>query len=192
MLILSVYLPTCLSGNATNGTFLYYVSFGIFKYVTFMVKIMFHLWHYLAGRQENRQNHHFEKPLLRTHCCGAQITLNGNFYNSLLCCQYQKIVTNKIAVYSPGCYEQTEKLLGKVTMVVNNAGILNEIDWKKMVDINLVRYYLEGLQTIKLGQCNVILGLWYFKTFTLDHGNRFVLLFYYTEFSDRHDVHCCW
>ena len=39
-----------------------------------------------------------------------------------------------------GSYEQVKELLGNVTVVVNNAGIAQEVNWTKSVDINLVRF----------------------------------------------------
>ena len=42
-------------------------------------------------------------------------------------------------IYS-GSYEQVKKLLGNVTVVVNNAGIAQEVNWTKCIDINLVRF----------------------------------------------------
>ena len=35
-------------------------------------------------------------------------------------------------------YEKVETILGKLDIVVNNAGILTEVNWKKMIDVNLV------------------------------------------------------
>ncbi len=34
-----------------------------------------------------------------------------------------------------------EESLGKVTLVVNNAGILDEINWRHMMDVNTVRLW---------------------------------------------------
>ncbi len=36
------------------------------------------------------------------------------------------------------CYEAVEKSLGHVDLVVNNAGISDEVNWREMVDVNLV------------------------------------------------------
>ena len=49
------------------NTFVLCIISVIFRRVPFVVKskIMFHLLHYLTGRQIGRQNYHFEKPLVK-------------------------------------------------------------------------------------------------------------------------------
>ena len=37
-----------------------------------------------------------------------------------------------------GVFEQTKKRFGDIDIVCNNAGVGDEISWRKMIDINLV------------------------------------------------------
>ena len=43
-------------------------------------------------------------------------------------------------VFVAEAFQRTTETFGTLDIVVNNAGILDEIDWEKEVDINLVRH----------------------------------------------------
>ena len=43
-------------------------------------------------------------------------------------------------MFVAGAFQRTTETFGTLDIVVNNAGILDEIDWEKEVDINLVRH----------------------------------------------------
>ena len=56
--------------------------------------------------------------------------LNQNFKKP------RKLFTSSVMLVD--AYSKVEQQLGAVSVLVNNAGIANEIDWNKMVDVNTV------------------------------------------------------
>ena len=52
-------------------------------------------------------------------------------------------------------FEQTRQVYGGIDIVLNNAGIGNEFQWKKMVAINLVRALRISIQGNRLAHIHV-------------------------------------
>ncbi len=51
-----------------------------------------------------------------------------------------------IALFT-GCYDEVTKRMGPVSVMVNNAGIVNEVNWRRMLDINHVRQETRAIRT---------------------------------------------
>ena len=51
----------------------------------------------------------------------------------------ERPVVNRTLVFPlPECYEHIENGLGNIVVVVNNAACFDDVDWKKLIDTNLV------------------------------------------------------
>lgn len=46
---------------------------------------------------------------------------------------------NQTWLYFPGAFESTVEHFGRLDIVINNAGINNEKNWEKTIEVNLVR-----------------------------------------------------
>jgi hypothetical protein len=56
------------------------------------------------------------------------------------------------AIFVSEAFQRTIETFGTLDIVINNAGILNDVEWEKEVDINLVsRHYLYCMHICKVG-----------------------------------------
>ncbi|XP_071036590.1 15-hydroxyprostaglandin dehydrogenase [NAD(+)] [Parasteatoda tepidariorum] len=57
---------------------------------------------------------------------------------------YQKCDVSSFSDFK-NAFERTKQLFGRIDVVVNNAGIVNELEWKKMIEVNLIGV-IHGIQ----------------------------------------------
>ncbi|KFM64614.1 15-hydroxyprostaglandin dehydrogenase [NAD(+)], partial [Stegodyphus mimosarum] len=79
---------------------------------------------------------------MKVSVCDINENVGKNFPEDILEDQKNKVVFCKCDVSSESefraAFDKTIKTFGRIDLLINNAGILNEHEWKRVIDVNFV------------------------------------------------------
>ncbi|XP_035221581.1 15-hydroxyprostaglandin dehydrogenase [NAD(+)]-like [Stegodyphus dumicola] len=79
---------------------------------------------------------------MKVSICDINENVGKNFHEDILEGQKSKVIFCKCDVSSESefraAFDKTIKTFGRIDLLINNAGILNEHEWKRVIDVNFV------------------------------------------------------